>query len=443
MTGDNTTYTPGVGFVWSSGFALIKNMPYNGEWKKRFGKKERFAGTLMGVKLSIIVPFYNMEKTLAPTMDALLNISLPVNAEDMKKDAPSGKGCDAKTSKPSPAESQYEMVSTDGPDFEIVTADDSSNKLAATDCPGFEIIAVDDSSTDGTLRVLKDYEVRHPDRVRVFKTPKNLRQGGARNIGLKMARGEWIGFMDGDDYPSPLMYKKLIVRAEATGADVAACYYTKVFDHSFIPGQSSFGNPIDQAGPLDDERARSLILEPCSMVTKIYKASVIRENNLKFPEGIFYEDNAASPIWMLHFKHFEVVEEPLYFYYQNPTSTTHTITKKRCYDRMKAGQLLVDMAKEKGFYQSFPQEFEAAFTRLYYTNTLFSYLIGSNENDIGFLRELRDGVIKEFPDFRKNPYYDGSFDEEQKKLINLHIKSPALFLAYYRLLSFYRRLRYR
>lgn len=175
------------------------------------------------------------------------------------------------------------------------------------------------------------------------------------------------------------------------------------------------------------------------MVTKIYKSGVIKENNLSFPEGMFYEDNAAAPIWMLHFKHFELCDEPLYYYYQQQSSTTNTITKERCLERMKAGELLISMAEDAGFLDKYRDEFEAAFTKLYYVNTLYSYLIGCRDNDTYLLKELRKGMLKYFPSFRENPYYNESFDAEQKKHMNMHIKNPALFLIYYRLLSLYRK----
>lgn len=339
----------------------------------------------MAVEISIIIPFYNMEDSLHHTMDALLHQSLPMDE--------------------------------------------------------YEVIAVDDHSTDGTYFALRDYEERYPGRVRVLRTDKNLRQGGARNLGMREAKGEWIGFMDGDDYPAPDMYERMLKRVKETGADVCGCDYTKVFDYEGKPGEVTQGNSEDQAGVLSDEQKKSLILNPSSMVTKIYKASVIREKKLTFPEGIFYEDNAAAPIWMLSFEHFEVIKSPLYFYYQNPGSTTHTITRQRCYDRMRAGELLVELAGKRGYLERFPEEFEAAFTKLYYVNTLFSYLIGSGENSADFLDELKAGMLKSFPRFRENRYYELFFDREQRKLIDMHMKSSSKLLLYYRALSFYRKLR--
>ena len=63
-----------------------------------------------------------------------------------------------------------------------------------------EILAVDDCSTDESYAILKEYERRFPGRVRAFQSEVNHHQGGAKNIGLSHADGDWIGFIDADDW---------------------------------------------------------------------------------------------------------------------------------------------------------------------------------------------------------------------------------------------------
>ena len=87
----------------------------------------------------------------------------------------------------------------------------------------YEIIAVDDCSTDESLSILKNYEAQHPDRFRAIHSDRNRHQGGATNIGLRAAVGEWIGFIDADDWIVPDFYERLIAKAEDTGADVVGC----------------------------------------------------------------------------------------------------------------------------------------------------------------------------------------------------------------------------
>ena len=76
----------------------------------------------------------------------------------------------------------------------------------------YEIIAVDDASTDESFRIMKEYETRYPWKFKAVQSFENRRQGGARNIGLSMAKGTWVGFVDSDDWVAYDMYEKLYKR---------------------------------------------------------------------------------------------------------------------------------------------------------------------------------------------------------------------------------------
>lgn len=92
----------------------------------------------------------------------------------------------------------------------------------------YEIIAVDDASTDNSLEILRSYEAGYPGKVKVLTYAVNRRQGGAKNQGLRAATGDWIGFIDSDDWVTPDYYARLLARAEETGADLVGCDYSLV-----------------------------------------------------------------------------------------------------------------------------------------------------------------------------------------------------------------------
>ena len=307
----------------------------------------------------------------------------------------------------------------------------------------YEIIAVNDASTDNSLEILHRYAAEYPDKVKVLTYPVNRRQGGAKNEGLKAASGEWIGFIDSDDWVTPDYYEKLLAKAEQTGADMVGCDYQLMSEHSFEPGRVVQNNTADQTGDLDEEKHKKLLMRSGSMVIKIYKASVIRENELDFPEGIFYEDNCAGPVWSLYFRHFEKVEEPLYYYYQHDTSTVHYISVEKCRDRMKAAELLYEECRRRGFLEQYRQEIAYRFTELYYVNTLFSYMQGVKHPKLSFVKELRAGVVDRFPQFAENAYYRQLTGQEEQRLIAMQVQSDLKFYLYYRLQLLVRRLRRR
>ena len=161
----------------------------------------------------------------------------------------------------------------------------------------------------------------------------------------------------------------------------------------------------------------------------------------RFPEGIFYEDNAIGNSWMLRAKHFEYIEEPLYYYYQHDVSTVHTINEKRCLDRMEAGRIMLKEAKQYGYLEKYRAELEFSFAVLFYVNTLFTYMQGVKPVRLRFVQKLGDEMRQAFPDFRDNPYYRERIHEEEKRLVGMQQRSTLWFVMYYKLLWAYRNLK--
>ncbi len=307
----------------------------------------------------------------------------------------------------------------------------------------YEIIAVDDCSTDNSMEILKEYERRFPEKFRAVHSEVNRHQGGAKNIGLRMAKGEWIGFIDSDDWIRPDMYERLIERAKSTGADLVGCDYCLTDVHSMEVGQIVHNNKKSQSGILNQEKRASLILDGGSLVVKIFRRSMIMEKELWFPEDIFYEDNALGNSYLVLAKHFEYIEEPMYYYYQHDTSTVHTISPKRCEDRMEAGRLMLAEAKRHGYFEELRPELEYSFTLLFYINTLFTYMSGVGKTKYGFVKAMGKEMKETFPEFEKNSYYQERTHAEEKKLIRMQQRSTLFFMLYYKLLWAYRRWRKR
>ena len=307
-----------------------------------------------------------------------------------------------------------------------------------------EIIAVDDASTDGSAAILKEYEGKYATgqgkEFHAIYCAENHRQGGARNRGMKEARGEWIGFMDSDDYAAPDMFEKLLKKADETGADVVGCDYTIVDHHTFTPQNNVANNKPEQTGRLNEEQHKSPIIRTGSDVTKIYKKSLLEENGLVFPEGIFYEDNCAAPLWSMYFNHFEYVPEPLYFYLTVSGSTTHYVTWEKCKDRVKAGLIFLEECKSRGLMDKYRDEIEFRFSELSYVTTLFSYMYSGKKRSLKNTGELRSMIRENVPGFRDNRYYAEFIKEEDRKLIDLHMKDNFGFFVWYVLLFGYRKI---
>lgn len=305
----------------------------------------------------------------------------------------------------------------------------------------YEIIAVNDASTDNSLEILEQYQRRFPDRLVIHSLKENHRQGGAKNVGLSLSRGEYIGFVDSDDWVSRDCFERLLAKAKSTGADVVACDFCYVYEHTMTPTKAVPCNLPEQTGVLNHEKRASLFLHPGALVTKIYKRNLFFDEPFAFPEHMFFEDNATGIELLRRAKHFEYIPEPFYYYYQHSASTVHVISMERCNDRLEAMRIMYRYAAEKGYLEEFRKEIEYKFTNLFYQNTLFSYMQGTKRTSLAFVRRMGKEMRECFPTFQENAYYRERVHPEEKKLMKMQQRSTLLFVLYYRALYFYRNLR--
>ena len=316
------------------------------------------------------------------------------------------------------------------------------NSLMNQSISDYEIIAVNDASTDDSLIVLNWYKNHYPDKFKVIDLPENRKQGGAKNAGLDVATGEFIGFVDSDDWIKSNMYEKLLAKAEETGADIVGCDYCITYEQNFEEGKVIANSRENQVGILDDEKYKSLILDPGSLVVKIYRRELFeKEPKLRFPEQIFYEDNAVAARLFLRAKHYEYIKEPLYYYYQHNASTVHVITQERCAHRMESMRLMLKLAKEDGSIEKYHDEIEFRFIYLFYQYTLFSYMQGVKFVRWSFVRLLGKAMKECFPKFQENPYYLERVHPEERKFMKVQQKSTLLFIMYYKFVYFVRRIK--
>lgn len=305
----------------------------------------------------------------------------------------------------------------------------------------YEVIAINDASTDNSLEILQQYRKKYPEKLVVDSLKENHRQGGAKNLGLSLSRGDFIGFVDSDDWVTLNCFERLLDKAKETGADVVACDFCYVYEHTMNPTDRVPCNLSEQVGELTHERKASLFMNPGALVTKIYQRNLLFDEPFAFPEHMFFEDNATGIELLRRAKHFEYIPEPMYFYYQHNASTVHVITMERCNDRLEAMRIMYKYASEKGYLEEFYAEIEYKFTNLFYQNTLFSYMQGTTKTNMGFVRRMGKEMRTVFPSFQQNKYYVELVHPEEKKLMKMQQKSTVWFVLYYRALNAYRKFR--
>ena len=118
------------------------------------------------------------------------------------------------------------------------------NSLVRQTLDDIEILVVDDGSTDGSLKIAKEFEAANPSKIRVL-AKENGGQASARNMALKHATGEYLGFVDSDDWVDTAMYQQMYDVAVREDADIVICdmedhYPTHVVYHHSSQFESKF-----------------------------------------------------------------------------------------------------------------------------------------------------------------------------------------------------------
>lgn len=266
------------------------------------------------IKVSVIVPIYNVEKYLHQCVDSLLNQTL--------KD--------------------------------------------------IEIILVDDGSPDSCPQICEDYK-RKDSRVKVIHK-ENGGLSSARNAGLEIATGEYIAFLDSDDYVAPeMMEKRYNISKEK---DLDACYCDYNFDYdgkvwsankqkedSFIYTKDEAKNFLfDMVGPLPSYP--SDVKHLMSVWLAVYKASIIRENNIRFESERLYpsEDLLFHIDFLSHCTRIGYLKDSMYYWRYRPGSLSRSYNSSR----FKLYVALLNRAKEKldGYFPE--KEYRLHFQRCVY-----------------------------------------------------------------------------
>ena len=189
----------------------------------------------------------------------------------------------------------------------------------------FELIIVSDGSTDNTNNIIRNI---NDDRVRLFVT-KNNGVSAARNIGIENSTGEFILFLDSDDYLEPNYISELL--NNVMDSDLVICGYNIIAEDNILNVNL---NVDDKISLLDNFYLDKIVSSPWC---KLYKSKIIKENNIKFKSLSFMEDGIFNMEYIKYCNgNFSVLNKNLYFYRKSDSGLTHDITNKKYIDILKS-----------------------------------------------------------------------------------------------------------
>ncbi|CCZ55612.1 putative uncharacterized protein [Clostridium sp. CAG:1219] len=187
------------------------------------------------------------------------------------------------------------------------------NSILEQSYKNFEIIVVDDGSTDESNLLINSI---NDNRIRIIKK-NNGGLSSARNEGIKYVTGDYIWFVDGDDYIEPDALNKLNIKILEENPEVLCFYYYKEYE----------GKKIINADKIDWKNIIQYPLINTSACAKVFKTSYYIENKFLFPDGKIYEDLALIPFVLAKAKKVSLIDEPLYDYVYRKSSIMNANNK--------------------------------------------------------------------------------------------------------------------
>lgn len=172
-----------------------------------------------------------------------------------------------------------------------------------------EVIAVNDASQDGSLEILKMYEQKYPERIIVIDSKKNRGAGGARNLGLEKATGEFIGFVDADDFVDDIMYERLYQKMQEDEYDYVDCGFYNMNKNEAILKVTD-----ELCGNITKEQRKILIVKGGFIWSKLFRKSFLDGIGVRFREKAKMEDADFLIIANAHAHKVGNVKEVLYLY---------------------------------------------------------------------------------------------------------------------------------
>ena len=212
----------------------------------------------------------------------------------------------------------------------------------------FELVLVNDGSTDKCKEICEKYK-KMDSRI-IVANKKNGGLSSARNLGLDISKGDYIGFVDSDDFIHVNMYEILFNIINTNGSDIVICDYHKVNEDNIKKCEEMKSNNhdirVENINNIDSiEKVLTVGKKFIVAWNKIYKRSLF--DNLRYKEGVIYEDEFLAHRILYKCSKVSIINQALYYYVQRKGSIVNSPFSSKNFDKVYAIKDRVDFLNEK------------------------------------------------------------------------------------------------
>lgn len=286
-------------------------------------------------KVSVIVPFYNVEKYIDKCLNSLVNQTL----EDI------------------------------------------------------EIIIVNDGSKDNSETIAKEYASKYKNKI-IYLKKENGGLSDARNYAIPYATGEYIAFLDSDDYVEVNMYEQMYEKAKKENADIVECDFLWEYPNE----------KIESKGRIYKDKHDILLNARVVAWNKLIKKELIEKTKIKFPYGLRYEDVEFFYKLIPYINKLDIVNKPFVHYVQRDNSISNS-QNSRTKEIIDILDNVINYYKENAIYEEYKNELEYNYARYILCSSLLRMIMIENKKERKeIINDSWNKLNDTFPNWKKNKY---------------------------------------
>lgn len=270
------------------------------------------------------------------------------------------------------------------------------DSVAAQTYSNLEVLIINDGSPDDSLEIALEYTSKYPH-FHCY-TIENRGLGGARNYGMEQAKGDYILFLDGDDYLTPNCVEVLVAAAEENGSDIVAANCYDVWEDGSLV--MAYKNIYQKANTSLAQEPQLLFNRICACF-KLFRRELLE--GFSFVSRMWYEDLRLIPKLYLHAKTITYVDDSLYYYVQREGSIMNNSGCSRNLEIVDAFEDLLDYYRQQGMYERYRAELEFLVIEHIAVSGIGRAVFGTGKEKRDSIRKMQ-AYLETFDHLYDNPY---------------------------------------
>lgn len=265
------------------------------------------------------------------------------------------------------------------------------NSLVNQTLENIEIIIVNDGTKDNSEEIIKKFIEKYPQKI-VYLKKENGGLSDARNYGMPYAKGEYIAFLDSDDYVEKDIYKEMYELAKKENSDMVECDFLWEYPNKI---REDIGQVYN---------GKREMLEKVRVVAwnKLIRRSILEKTQIQFSKGLRYEDVEFTYKLIPHLNKVSFLKKPYIHYIQRENSIIN-VQNERTKEIFTVLDNVIDYYKENNFYNEYKDELEYVYARYLLCSSLLRMVkIQDKETRKNMLKITWENLNTKFPNWKNN-----------------------------------------